>query len=324
MSYQDFLPRTPSGVNTFTLTASELIENAFDVIQVGVDGEGVEPEYYERGLRALNLVMRELQAQGLHLTSFRAGYVFPPEDTAEMVVEDQKATNVYYATTLSSDVTSPTTTIPVTDSTNMSVNDTIGILKDDSTIFWSTISTITPGVAPAADITISDSIDGDASSGCQVFTYTNAIEPIARVLKVSRRDNFDTDVPISMLSRDEYESLPYKEGNSGVPSLAYYWRSRGKGTLFLWPPAENEKYIMRLWYETRMDDFKSPDDAIDMDRIYLPVVVHTLALRMCARFGISTEIYQRVKAEQMEIMANALSYDNEVEPIKISLQRTNW
>ena len=324
MSYQSFIPFTVSGSTSFTLTASELIENALDVLQVGVDGEGVEPEYYSRGLLALNLVLRELQAQGLHIASFRTGYVFPPPGSNEMIVEDVKATNVYYDTTLSANATSPTTSITVTDSTNMAVGDTIGILKNDSTLFWSTISSITPTVAPAATIVIADSLDGDADSGCEVFNYTNSIQPIDRVLKISRRDNFTTDSPISMLSRDEYESLPYKSSNSGAPSLAYYWRSLGKGTLFLWPPVADSTYIIRLWYEQRIDDLKNPTDLLDLDRMYLPVVVHTLALRMCARLGISTEIYQRVKMEQQEIMANALSFDDEVEPIKVSLQRSNW
>ncbi len=324
MSYQDFQPFDTSGISTFTLSASEIIQEALDTVGVGTDGEGIAPEDYARSLRALNLVLRELQAQGLHISSYKTGFMFMTEDEEDYVVEDQKATNEYWQTTLSADATSPTTSITVTDSTNMNLNDTIGILKNDSTIFWSTISTITPTVAPAATVVIADSLDGDADSGCTVVNYTTAIEPIARVLKVLRHENFDTDAPISLLSRSEYEDLPYKTGNSGTPSLAYFDRQRPKGKLFVWPPPDSEKHVMRLWYEARIDDLKTPEDALDMDRAYLPAVVYTLAIRLCDRFGISNEVYQRVKVAQQEIMANVLSYDDEVTPVKVSLQRNSF
>lgn len=327
MSFQDFLPFEVSGENNFTLTTAEIVKDAFDILQIGVDGEGVSSDDYDRAIRALNLVMREMQAQGLHITSYRAGYIFLEEGKVEYVPEnasDSKATNKYYCTTTTAAVTAPTTTVPVTDASNMTEGDQFGVLRDDSTIFWTTIDTITTTTSPAADITIADAFVGSADSGTTVINYTSGIEPIARVLKTLRRDNFTTDVPISLLARDEYEHLPFKETTEGLPSQAYYWRSERRGTMFVWPPPANDTYIMRLWYEARIDDLKDPTDRLDLDRAYLPAIVHTLALRLCQRFGISTEIYQRVKVEQQEIMNNVLSYDDEVGPISVSIQRYNW
>ncbi len=324
MSFQEFLPFETSGENNFTLTAAELIDNALDVIQVGSDGEGVEPEDYARALNALNLVMRELQAQGLHLASYRTGFLFLDAEVERYVLEDSdnvEATNRYFQTTLSADVTSPTTTIPVTDATNISVGDRLGVFKNDSNLFWATVTDITVTTSPAADITIDEAINGDADSGCDVLNYTNPLEPVSRIHYVMRRDFLTTDVPINQISRQEYEALPFKTSTPGVPSEAYYDRIIPQGELFIWSPPVNSSYIIRFWYESKIDDLKDPTDALDMDKFYLPVVVHTLALRMCSRLGISTEIYQRVKTEQQEILDNVLSYDNEVTSWSVSLNR---
>jgi len=324
MSFQEFQEFTPSGTTDFTLTAGEIIDDALDTIQVGSDGEGVEPEEYKRALNALNLVMRECQAQGLHIATYRTGTLFPKAGDVEYVLEDTEnvdSTNTFFEALTTADVTSPATIIPVDDASNMEVGDRFLVLKNDSTFFRSFIKSITPTTSPEADIELEDATDGDIDAGCQIYNWREELEPVARVLDIYRRDFFQTDVPIQQLSRDEYERLPFKTTTSGVPSQAYYWRSIRRGTMFIWSPPVNDTYLIRFWYESRLDDMKATTDAIDLDRAYLPYLVYKLAVRMCDRLGISSEIKASVKQEMLEIEANVFSYDNEVGPLRVSLNR---
>jgi len=321
MSNQSFLPFEPSGESNFTLTTSEIIENALDILQVGSDGEDVEPEVYSRSLDQLNLCIKEMQTNGLSIATYRTAFLFLVQGQYEYIVEDSEVTNEYFQTTLSADVVSPTTTIPLTDISNYEVGDRIGIYKNDGNLFWSTVDSITPTVSPAGDVEIADSIDGDADEGCDVLNYKEKASITDRVWKTMRRDNLNTDIPITQLSRDEYENLPFKEEQSGTISQAYYWRARDKGRFFLWQPPQDSRQILRFTYEKKIDDMIRPTDALDMDDVYLPYIVQHLAYRMCNRLGISSEIYQRVKEEFYEIRDSALTYDSEVTDFKITLQR---
>jgi len=318
MTFRSFEPYDRSNVNSFTLTGTELIKMAFDVLQIGVDGEEVQAEDYARALTYVNLVLRFLQAEGLHISSWFTGFLFTEANVDEYILEDVKATNQYYSTTLSAASTSPTTSITVADSTNMTVGDQIGIFKDDNNIFWSTISSITPTVAPAATVVIDDNTDGDVASGNDVVTYTSAIQPISRILKLSRRENLTNDVPLTMLSREEYESLPNKS-DTGTPSQGYYWRAFNKGKLYLWNVPADSSYMIRFWYETRIDDIKDPENMLDLDRTYLPVIVWSLAEMMATPFGSSDAVYSRVKMKSDELLAQALSYDDEIESFSVDI-----
>jgi len=132
MSFDDFLPPVTSDSTTFTLTTEEIIKNAFDIIQVGTDGEAVEPEYYERARDTLNLVMRELQAQGLHITSYRTGTLFLVGSQVKYVIEDSNSTNEFFQTEIALDAAIAQTFIQVVDATDMTVSDFIGIIQGDT------------------------------------------------------------------------------------------------------------------------------------------------------------------------------------------------
>jgi hypothetical protein len=66
---------------------------------------------------------------------------------------------------------------------------------------------------------------------------------------------------------------------------------------------------------------KDPTDAIDLDQFYIPAFVYTVALRLCDTFAVSNDVYGRIKEAQADIMAQALSYDDEGTPVKISPNR---
>jgi len=305
-------------VGVFQLTLEEMINAAAGLIQVGVDGESLEPEYYQRAMVAANLVMLELQAQGLHLSSYNVGYLFLQPNQFRYVIEDEYATNTYYETTLSAAAVETDTVLSVTDASIYEDDDNIGITLTSGTIQWSTVTDID---LLNNTVTIADALEGDAASGNYAFNYREVLKQISRIHQIWRRDNYVNDIPINIVGQQEYDSLPYKTTSNGVPSISYYHRSIPKGTLFLWPVPATSYPIMGFWYERKLGQLKNTTDTIDLDQFYYPAVVYTLALRLCDVFAVSSEVYGRIKQTQSEILAQALSYDDEQQPVKISPNR---
>lgn len=314
MSFREFLPYTPADGNYFQLTLQEIIDDAAGLAQVGVDGEAMEPEYYQRAVVAANRVVLELQAQGLHLSSYNVGYLFLQPGQYEYVIENENATNQYYQTTLSAAEATGQTVLSVTSTADFVVDDIVGVTLDDTSIQWSTVSSIDTG---NSTITIADALTDDAASGNYVFFYREALKQISRIHQIWRRDNYVNDIPINVIGQQEYDALPNKSSSSGSPSIAYYHRAIPKGKLFLWPSPSTAYPIMGFWYERKLGQLKTPTDTIDLDQFYYPAFVYTLALRLCDVFAASNDVYQRIKIEQREILAQALTYDDEQTPIKI-------
>lgn len=318
MSFREFLPYEPTTANYFQMTLSEVISDSLGIIQIGVDGEAIEPEYYSRMINVVNRAILEMQAQGLHLTSYKVGYLFLQPDQYKYIIEDENSTNEYWTRTLSADEATGQTTLSISDVTDLEVDDTIGITLDDGTIQWTTVNSID---SLNTTVTVADALTGDASSGNYLINYRVPLRQISRIHQIWRRDNYVTDIPITMISQQEYDVLPYKTTSNGVPSISYYYRGLPKGTLFLWPLPSTGVPIIGFWYECKIGQMKEPTDAMDFDQFYYPAFTYLCALRACDTFGVSSEIKMSVKDTYEELMAQALTYDDENTPVKISPNR---
>jgi len=320
MTYQSFQQYTVSGVNSFTLTAIEILDEALDILGIGVDGEDMEPEYYARLLKTLNLVLRYMQSQGLHLNTFSTGTLFLEAGKFQYNIEKSSSTNQYFSNETNADLLATATTLTFDNvpQETVFVDDEIIIEQNDKSYFKSTVVSFT-----STEIEIADGLPADLPEGSAVYTYSSELMPISRIMHIWRRDadNPTSDVPIELISKQEYDWLPNKN-TSGLPSQAYYQRLDPEGILYLWQAPQNDSdYIVQFDYERKIDDMKDPTDKLDMNRTYLPAVIYTTALWGADKFQVSSEIRQRVEMRQKEIMEQALSYDDEVTDIQISLQR---
>lgn len=67
---------TTSGVVQTNRTIAELIEEAADYCQIGVEEESLSPEDFQRSLRAANFLLRYWQSQGYHLWQYTEATLF--------------------------------------------------------------------------------------------------------------------------------------------------------------------------------------------------------------------------------------------------------
>jgi len=315
MSFREFLPYTPYDGNYFQQTLGELIQYAAGLIQVGIDGEALSPEYYERARNAVNLAVLEMQAKGLHLSSYKVGYLFLQPNQYKYVIEDENATNEYFSRQISADEALGQTVLSVDNTDDLQVDDIIGITLDDGSIQWTTVSAFDTVLLT---VTVADALTDAASTDNYIFNYRVALKQISRIHQMWRRDNYVNDVPISMIGQQEYDVLPFKTTSPGLPSQAYYHRAIPKGVLYLWTIPVNSTYIIGFWYEQKLGQMKSQQDVMDLDQFYYPCFAYLCALRLCDVFAASTEMKMSIQATYNDLLADALTYDDEGLAVKIS------
>jgi len=314
MSFRSFVPYSPETENNFQQTLAETINAVCSLVQVGVDGENPNAsDNYARMVNVINHAVLEMQVKGLHISSYQLGYLFLQPNQNTYIVEDEHATNSYVSNVIAADVTSGVTYTVNTPSNLITAGDYVGITLDDGSLFWTTcVSFVSP------TLVVTDVLPSQASAGNYILSYTTPIRQISRVHQVLRRDNYVNDVPLSMISQQEWDTLNNKLTSTGQPNQMYYKRSIPKGTMYMWPIPQNSLSIVWFWYECKLGQMKDPTTILDMDQFYLPAFKYLCALRACDEFGISTELYQRIEATAEKLMGEALSYDDEGTPIKIS------
>ena len=322
-----FLDNTSQSTD-FTLTGSQVVRESFDLLQMGVEGEDLTQDQYQRGINSLNLVMRSMQAEGVLLSSYEDGVLWLDPGVERYIPEDldrARAANSYQQYRLAEDEPEGSTLIQLdSDSrldfglyTNPQEGWQIGILLDDGSLAWSEI------VSTQTDIytvLIEDPLTGDASAGNAAFVYQDTIAPIERVSDVRRADDFINDQPINFIARNEYFRQPTKY-SSGVVTEAYWQRRRGKGEFYLWPVPQDSRTLIKFSYERVVEDLKSATDQIDLRKPWLEPIVAEVALRLAMKYRVPEGVVSMVRAHRDEVYAKARAHSDSVYDLKITMRR---
>ncbi len=316
-----------SGTTDFTLTAGQIVAEAFDLLQMGVEGEKLTEDMFSRGLRSLNLVLRTLQADGILLATYEDGSIWMNPDQERYVIENEFAANFYQQRELAQDATAGATTVFLSlDPANIrffGITDDpdfdwfIGILDNNRVIFTTRVDSYDDSTG---ETTLRDALEVDSNAGNQVFLYRDEIERIERILDIRRADNFLNDVPINHISRQEYYAQPTKYV-TGIVVEAYYQRRRGKGELFVWPVPFDSTKIIKFSYERQIQDMSSPDDQLDLKTYWLEPVVAMVAERLTLKYRVPADVKAGLLLHKEEVYNKARNFDDEVTDFSFSLNR---
>ena len=167
-----------SGTYNLSTTLNELLEESFDLLQVGADGETLSGNEYSRGKKTLNFMLKAWEGQGIHLWTYETGTLFLTIGQSSYAFGDATThlANDYNQTTTDADEAIGQTVISVTSTSGFANNDPIGIVDDNNEIHWSTI------VSFVADdtVTINDALTVAASSGNIVYHYMlSSFKPVS-------------------------------------------------------------------------------------------------------------------------------------------------
>lgn len=221
-----------SGSYNYLITAAQLIQTSGEDIWVVEAGETLSADDQDIFLRRLNYLVKQVQASPYFIPSLKPvvrqritlflakgqqTYTIGPAST------DSRAATVYGRTTLSAaedigqtviSITSntDTTTFPGTTVT-MTNGDIVGIVQDDGTIHWSTISG-----TPTTTMTIANATTVAASSGNYVYWFTSRAQRFPVIESAFLREVNRTDTPLYVFNEmREYDLGVTDKYSTGDP-----------------------------------------------------------------------------------------------------------
>ncbi len=308
-----------SGSIDFNLTAIQLIEEAFKLIGVKAQEQPLQAAEAQDGFVALNLMVKNWQAQGLHLwTKTEAIFFIQPGRTDYFLgPTGQEATNFddFVNTTLTVAAAATATTITVESTAGMTSLDRIGIELDDETRQWTTIVS----VDNPTDLTITDGLTDSAAINNTVFVYTNQLERPIRILGV-RRGNTDSDTEIEVRpydSRYEYFTQPTKTSPGTIVNY-YYTPELGNGRIYVWQTGETVRDFIRFTYERSIEDFDINSNDPDFPIEWSEALKYQLAVKIGIQYGITSQRLGAIKAIADELLDLVLGFD--VDNLFVSVQ----
>ena len=315
---------TTSGTYLHSLTLNEVISEALELIQAVGDGETLSGDHLDRGKRSLNNMLKEWQAQGIHLWTYKEGSLFlvVGQEEYDLRLSTTRAVNTYFETTTAADTAALATSFTVASADNLVVGDPIGIIQDGGSLFWTTIKTIssTTVTIPSPGITLA------TTSGAAVRNYrvTESLIPVSRMLDVRRKEGSDYEIPIVFESRADYFNLPNK-GQTGTVIQSYYSRQdvagETSGIFYFWNAPSSSVPVINFTYERKIQIMVNATDTLDVPDYAHNAVIYSLARMLIPKFGCDPQLASFITGEAESYKNNMLAFDSTLYPIKIEMKR---
>ncbi len=134
------------------------------------------------------------------------------------------------------------------------------------------------------DITL---LDGVADYNLGIGQSINIPKPL-KIYQAFRRTTNNVDVPMTILSQQQYNMLGNKTA-SGAPIQLYYNSQRDYGVLSLYPVPTSAVLtdVVRIYYQRPLEDFDASTDNADIPQEMLRALKFDLANELAFEYGVS-------------------------------------
>lgn len=299
---------TTSNSTNFNLVRNQIIEEAFREIGVKTPNRNLTNEEMEDGARKLNLFAKSLISEGSFLWKTQEATLFLEPGVAVYKIDGSTAncTQEYSETELAADAISGATSISVLDTAGFVIGYFIGVTLDDQTIHWTTIANIV-----GTTITLTNALTDSATEQAAVFAYQTKLSRPERIQNAQASQEPNQDIPLVLLSRDTYYSIPVKD-TSARPNQLYYDKQLTSGFIYLWPTPNSSSNKIKFTFIKQIFDFDAPNDDPDFPVEWLNCLILGTANRLCRSYGRLTETErEQLKRDAAEALAIANGYDTE-------------
>jgi len=148
---------------------------------------------------------------------------------------------------------------------------------------------------------------GSATLVTSTASYTLSPRP-HRVIEARYRSTSGRDVPMTLLTRQEYVDLPLKT-STGIPTQYYVDYQRAAVTLYVWPvPASATTETVQYTYQRYPEDIDTGSNDLDIPPEWFETVGYNLADRLLESYGLKDD---RISARAMMLLAAAKDDDRE-------------
>lgn len=301
---------------TLDLTLNDLIEESYDQLQVGADGETLTGDMFLRAKKTLNFMLKSWEALGSFLWVTKQGTLFPVVGQYIYDFGSANLSNTWYETQTSATSASGTNTITVDSDDDIQNGDTIQILLDDNTAQWTTVNG-----APAANVvTLTDNLTGDVAVDAYIRNYRDTFVPVTRIIDVRRRDSATSEIPVIFESNEEYFQQVNKQSPGSVIQ-AYYSRTEPNGKMYLWGQPNSAVPVVNFTYDRKLQIMTEPGDFYDLPEYWYAAIVWNLAEWLIPKFGCTQMRAEYIKQMAFNTLNSALAFDTTLYPIKMVTHR---
>lgn len=297
---------TTSSSYNWSLTGTEIITEALELLGVFGAGETLNPDDQATCLRSLNGMIKTYAANGIGLwknveaTLFPAyeGYSYSIGPTGDHCSTGAYKTEIYTA------AVSGAATITVDSDDNITNGDYIGIELDDSTVQWTTVNGV-----PAADVvTLTDVLTDTVSVDNHVYNYTSKIQRPTEIIEVRSVSPSNYQSPLGIISRQEYMALSAKT-SKGSATQVYYDPLLTDGKLYVWPACTDVQEYLKFTCKIQIEDFDSASNDADFPQEWLLPLAWNLAIIVAPKFG--KQLDQVFLATAIELLQSVKDFDSE-------------
>ncbi len=297
-----------SGSTNFTQTRNEIIADALTTLGVYRPGATVATVDYNFCSNWLNKIVKEWEAQGIHIWAEKEGTLFLREDVNTYTLSSSSTDNAgddTVETTLSAAASSSATTLTLTATTGMTAADVIGIELDDGTRQWTTIVSVDSSTA----LTITTGLTSAASSGNTVFTYTTHASKPLHISSARFRNSDGNDRIITIKGRDDFMAISTKTTSGKINTLMYA-PGLTSTTVYVWPTPDSTADRLKYSYVRMLEDFDASSDNPDFPTEWLSALTLTLMWRVSRTYGKDRQAIQELKADAIEALIEMQLWDS--------------
>jgi len=268
-----------SSSTDFNLTRNELILGALRLIGKSGRGKTASAADIADASESLELMVKSLQATGVHLWKVQEATLFIEKGTASYSIPGSNITQSYVTTSMKVAGVATDSTIDVNSITGLTTGDYIGIQLDDGTMQWTTIN----GVPSGDTVTLTDQLTGASAISNTVYAYTTKL--IRPLKTLSARRIGTNDVDIDVISRDEYFTLPAKTVTGEVNQI-HYDPQLVTAKLYIWPTGNQADDRIQITFMMPIEDFDSSNINADFPQEWLEALKYGLASRLGPEYGL--------------------------------------
>lgn len=301
-----------SGSTNYSIDRDSLITHAYRILGAIRSGGAPTANELTDGAISLNIMLKAWQADGLQLWAIKKAILIPElgkqsyslGPTGDHCSLDMNKTEVKVAG-IATD-----TSIDVDSTSDMIVSDNIGIVLDDATIHWTTVSSITD----SDTVVIASGLPSAAAIDNHIYFYTSKIDRPHELLELYRRV-YDTvvDISVTLMSREEYYTLSDKD-NQGIPVNYYYDPQLTHSTLYNWATANTDfakNNVFVLLIKKSFDDLDSSTDDFEFPQEWYEAIAYGLAVRLAPMIGYPLPDRRMLINEADRIKYDVSTFDTE-------------
>ena len=301
-----------SGTTTFTVTRDQIIEAALRSLAVLEEGATPGPNALENASFSLNLILKKWQSEGIKIWTIKeyilplvpnqTSYTIGPSATYNLNAAKPLRLIQAYLRDLSNDTSSVGKISLTSGGSGYTVQPTNPVSATGGTGSGATFNLTFTG-ASVTSVMLANT-GGSSYAVGDVLTMAGGTFTTAATVTVDSLLSVYTDMPMTVISQQEYNMLSSKQSQGNVNTVYFKpWRDYGEVSVFLTPNTFTaENYELHLFVQTPIEDISSANQNFDFPSEWFLALKWNLAADLASDYEktLTDKQYYEQKASMLK------------------------